>query len=90
MFSQLPHDPVCFVFIDMMLQKGEKKEIYAENQLKQAYLLKRTCKTRDLTAEKFKYAAQLNHLTFREGNSGFAETRPNTSHEPNPQHHSKA
>jgi hypothetical protein len=54
MFSQLPHDPVCFVFIDMMLQKGEKKEIYAENQLKQAYLLKRTCKTWDLTAEKFK------------------------------------
>ncbi len=47
-------DLVCFVFIDMMLQKGEKKEIYAENQLKQAYLLKRTCKTRDLTAEKFK------------------------------------
>jgi hypothetical protein len=38
----------------MMLQKSEKKMIYAENQLKQADLLKRTCKTRDLTVEKFK------------------------------------
>jgi hypothetical protein len=54
MFSQLPHDLVCSVFIDIMLQKSEKKEIYAENQLKQADLLKQTCKTRDLTSEKFK------------------------------------
>jgi hypothetical protein len=47
-------DLVCFVFTGIVLQKGEKKEIYAENQLKQADLLKRACKTWDLTVEKFK------------------------------------